>query len=156
MFLSESDQELMCSLVRLSSLPKKLYVGEGITQELRNSKFRCCVRLTRGNVEDLDVGTFEVFLFSHNSKSIVHYIKIQHYLNVSKEVGDPWYIESIPYVKGECLPANECFKRYCKQRSRLEFVQILDVIQTDAQYNALDELLVQIEEKLNSTIVTEV
>lgn len=146
------EQVLVTILMRMSSLFDKLVVGECVGRKLSNSKFTCQVRLVRNKDEGIDTGSLEVFLFSNNNGGCVHYIKIDHYRSNFEKLENPWYMESIPCVKGVYLPDKMCCKMHCTNRCEWEMFDLIRVVRTEAQLNALHELMVVLEKKINSKV----
>lgn len=146
------EQVLVTILMRMSSLFDKLVVGERVSHKLSNSKFTCQVRLVRNKDEGIDTGSLEVFLFSNNNGGCVHYIKIDRYRSDFEKLENPWYMESIPCVKGVYLLDKVCCKMHCTNRREWEMYDLIRVVRTEAQLNALHELLVDLEKKINSKV----
>ena len=146
------EQVLVTILMRISSLFDKLVVGECVSHKLSNSKFTCQVRLVRNKDEGIDTGSLEVFLFSNNNGGCVHYIKIDRYRSDFEKLENPWYMESIPCVKGVYLPARMCCKLPLPNRREWEMFNLIRVVRTEAQLNALHELMVDLEKKINSKV----
>lgn len=146
------EKDLVFILMRMSSLFDKLVVGERVSRKLSNSKFTCQVRLVRNKDEGIDTGTLEVFLFSNNNGGCVHYIKIDRYRSDFEKLENPWYMESIPCVKGDYLPAKMCCKMHLPNRREWEMYDLIRVVRTEAQLNALHELMVDLEKKVNSKV----
>lgn len=146
------EKDLVFILMRMSDLFDKLVVGERVSRKLSSSKFTCHVRLVRNKDEGIDTGTLEVFLFSNNNGGCVHYIKIDCYRSDFEKLENPWYMESIPCVKGDYLPAKMCCKMHCTNRCEWEMYDLIRVVRTEAQLNALHELMVDLEKKINSKV----
>lgn len=146
------EKDLVFILMRMSSLFDKLADGEDLFQYTRNSKFTCQVRLYRYKEEGIVVGALEVSLYSNTSGGMVHYIKIQHYASDFENLENPWYMESIPCVKGVYLPVKVCCKMHCTNRSEWKMYDLIRVVRTEAQLNALHELMVDLEKKINSKV----
>lgn len=146
------EQVLVTILMRMSSLFDKLVVGERVSHKLSNSKFTCQVRLVRNKDEGIDTGSLEVFLFSNNNGGCVHYIKIDHYRSDFEKLENPWYMESMPCVKGVYLPDKVCCKLHLPNRREWEMYDLIRVVRTEAQLNALHELMVALEKKVNSKV----
>ena len=146
------EQVLATILMRMPRLFDKLVVGERVSRKLSNSKFTCQVRLVRNKDEGIDTGSLEVFLFSNNNGGCVHYIKIDRYQSDFEKLENPWYMESIPCVKGVYLPAKVCCRMHCTNRSEWKMFDLMNVVRTEAQLNALHELMVDLEKKVNSKV----
>ena len=61
-------------------------------------------------------------------------------------------MESIPCVKGVYLPAKMCCKLHLPNRREWEMYDLIRVVRTEAQLNALHELMVDLEKKVNSKV----
>ena len=146
------EKDLVFILMRMSRLFDKLVVGELVICKLSNSKFTCQVRLVRNKDEGIDTGSLEVFLFSNNNGGCVHYIKIDRYQSDFEKLENPWYMESIPCVKGVYLPAKLCCKLHLPNRREWEMYGLIRVVRTEAQLNTLHELMVDLEKKVNSKV----
>lgn len=146
------EKDLVFILMRMSRLFDKLVVGEDFFQYARNSKFTCQVRVSRYKDEGVVVGTLEVSLYSNTSGGMVHYIKIQHYASVFEKLENPWYMESMPCVKGVYLPDKVCCKLHLPNRREWEMYDLIRVVRTEAQLNALHELMIDLEKKINSKV----
>lgn len=142
------EQVLVTILMRMSSLFDKLVVGEHVSHKLSNSKFTCQVRLVRNKVEGIDTGSLEVFLFSNNNGGCVHYIKIERYQSDFEKLEYPWHMESIPCVKGVYLSDKMCCKMHLPNRREWEMFDLIRVVRTEAQLNALHELMIDLFYKI--------
>ena len=146
------EKDLVFILMRMSDLFDKLVVGEDLFKYVRNSKFTCQARVSRYKDEGVDEGTLEFFLYSNTSGGCVHYIKINRYRSDFEKLENPWYMESIPCVKGVYLPDKVCCKMHCTNRSEWKMFDLIRVVRTEAQLNALHELMVDLEKKINSKV----
>lgn len=146
------EKDLVFILMRMSRLFDKLVVGEDLFKYVRNSKFTCRARVSRYKDDGVVVGTLEVSLYSNTSGGMVHYIKIQHYASDFEKLENPWYMESIPCVKGVYLPDKVCYKMHLSNRMEWEMFNLIRVVRTEAQLNALHELMIDLEKKVNSKV----
>lgn len=146
------EKDLVFILMRMSRLFDKLVEGEDLFKYVRNSKFTCRARVSRYKDDGVVVGTLEVSLYSNTSGGMVHYIKIQHCASDFEKLENPWYMESIPCVKGVYLPDKMCCKMHCTNRCEWEMFDLIRVVRTEAQLNALHELMVDLEKKINSKV----
>lgn len=146
------EKDLVFILMRMSRLFDKLVEGEDLFKYVRNSKFTCRARVSRYKDDGVVVGTLEVSLYSNTSGGMVHYIKIQHCASDFEKLENPWYTFHIPCVKGDYLLAKMCCKMHCTNRCEWEMYDLIHVVRTEAQLNALHELMVALEKKVNSKV----
>lgn len=146
------EKDLVFILMRMSRLFDKLVEGEDLFKYVRNSKFTCRARVSRYKDDGVVIGTLEVSLYSNTSGGMVHYIKIQHCASDFEKLENPWYMESIPCVKGVYLPDKMCCKMYFPNRREWEMYDLIRVVRTEAQLNALHELMIDLEKKVNSKV----
>lgn len=146
------EKDLVFILMRMSRLFDKLVEGEDLFKYVRNSKFTCRARVSRYKDDGVVVGTLEVSLYSNTSGGMVHYIKIQHCASDFEKLENPWYMESIPCMKGVYLPDKMCCKMHCTNRCEWGMFDLIRVVRTEAQLNALHELMIDLEKKVNSKV----